>query len=309
MTPERREPAEGSVEKDFRSGYVSIVGRPNVGKSTLLNTILGEKISIVTPRPQTTRKRITGIRTTENSQIVFIDTPGIHKPHHTLGEFMVKEAKEALKDVDLVLFMVEPRHPGHADTLIVNLLRETVKGRPVLLLINKVDLVKKSELLPVMDEYSRLYPFGDIFPLSALNGDEVKLLLDEIEKRLPYGPKYYPDDIVTDQYERVVVSEIIREKVMTATEEEVPHSVAVEIFQWSERENGMLFLDANIYVERAGQKGIIIGQGGKKLKEIGSAARADIEKLLGRKVFMKLWVKVKEGWRSDRRVLKELGFE
>ncbi len=296
-------------EGDFRSGYVSIMGRPNVGKSTLLNTLLGEKISIVTPRPQTTRKRITGIRTTENSQIVFIDTPGIHKPHHPLGEFMVKEAKEALKDVDLVLFMVEPRFPGHADMLIIDLLRETLKGRPVLLVINKVDLVKKAELLPVIDEYSRLYTFDDIFPLSALNADEVRLLLNAIEKKLPRGPKYYPDDMLTDQYERFVVSEIIREKVMTSTEEEVPHSVAVEILQWSERADGMLFLDANIYVEREGQKGIIIGKGGRKLKEIGSAARADIEKLLGRKVFMKLWVKVREDWRSDRKVLKELGFE
>ncbi len=296
-------------QKAFRSGYVSIMGRPNVGKSTLLNTILGEKISIVTSRPQTTRKRIMGIRTTENSQIVFIDTPGLHKPHHPLGEFMVKEAKEALKDVDLILFMVEPRFPGHADVLIIDLLRETVKGHPVLLVINKVDLVKKAELLPVIDEYSRLYPFDDIFPLSALSADEVKLLLGAIEKKLPQGPKYYPDDMLTDQYERFVVSEIIREKVMTSTEEEVPHSVAVEILQWNEREDGMLFLDANIYVEREGQKGIIIGRGGKKLREIGSAARADIEKLLDRKVFMKLWVKVREDWRSDRRVLKELGFE
>jgi len=296
-------------QEGFRSGYVSIMGRPNVGKSTLLNTILGEKISIVTSRPQTTRKRITGIRTTESSQVIFIDTPGIHKPHHTLGEYMVKEAKEALKHVDLVLLMVEPRRPGHAESLIVDLLRETVRGHPVLLLINKVDLVKKPEVLPLIDEYSRLYPFDAIFPLSALNGDEVAVLLEEIEKRLPYGPQYYPDDVLTDQYERFLVSEIVREKAMTATEEEVPHSLAVEIIQWSEREDGMLFLDANIYVEREGQKGIIIGKGGKKLKEIGSAARADIEKLLGRKVFMKLWVKVKEDWRSDRRVLKELGFE
>ena len=296
-------------KETFRSGYVSIIGRPNVGKSSLLNTILGEKISIVTSRPQTTRKRITGIRTTESSQIVFIDTPGIHKPHHALGELMVKEAKEALKDVDLILFMVEPRLPGHADVRVIDLLRETVKERPVMLLINKVDLVRKSELLPVIDEYSRLYPFDVIFPLSALNAKEVMLLLEEIEKRLPNGPKYYPDDILTDQYERFVVSEIIREKAMIATEEEVPHSVAVEIVRWNEREDGMLFIDANIYVEREGQKGIIIGTGGSRLKEIGTAARSDIEKFLGRKVFMKMWVKVREDWRSDRRVLKEMGFE
>ena len=300
-----------SVEagRGFRSGYVAIIGRPNVGKSTLLNSLLGEKISIVTPRPQTTRKRIIGIRTTADSQIVFIDTPGIHKPHHTLGEYMVREAKAALKDVDLVFLMVEPRQPGIADRFIIDLLRETAKSRSVILLINKVDMVKKAELLPVIDEYQKLFPFEEIFPLSALNPDDVNLLLGGIAGRLPVGPKYYPDDVLTDQYERFVVAEIIREKAMTATEEEVPHSVAVEIVQWTEREGGMLFLDANIYVEREGQKGIIIGKGGTKLKEIGSAARADIEKFLGRKIFMKLWVKVKEDWRSDKRVLRELGFQ
>lgn len=300
-----------SVEggRGFRSGYVAIIGRPNVGKSTLLNSLLGEKISIVTPRPQTTRKRIIGIRTTADSQIVFIDTPGIHKPHHTLGEYMVREAKEALKEVDLVFLMVEPRQPGIADRFIIDLLRKTAKSRSVMLLINKVDMVKKAELLPVIDEYQKLFPFEEIFPLSALNPDDVNLLLGEIAEKLPVGPKYYPDDVLTDQYERFVVAEIIREKAMTATEEEVPHSVAVEIVQWTEREGGMLFLDANIYVEREGQKGIIIGKGGTKLKEIGSAARADIEKFLGRKIFMKLWVKVKEDWRDDKRVLRELGFQ
>jgi len=295
--------------REFRSGYVAIIGRPNVGKSTLLNSILGENISIVTPRPQTTRKRIIGIRTTPDSQIIFIDTPGIHKPHHLLGEYMVGEAKEALKHVDLVFLMVEPRLPGAADRLIIDLLRETAKGCPVLLLINKVDTVKKVELLPVIDEYQTLFPFEEIWPLSALNPDEVNLLLDGVVQRLPVGPKYYPGDILTDQYERFVVAEIIREKAMTATEAEVPHSVAVEIVQWTERGDGMLLLDANIYVERKGQKGIIIGKGGTKLKEIGSAARADIEKFLGRKIFVKLWVKVKEDWRSDKRVLRELGFQ
>ncbi|MCL5024662.1 MAG: GTPase Era [Nitrospirae bacterium] len=299
----------GGNGRDFRSGYVAIIGRPNVGKSTLLNTVLGEKVSIVTPRPQTTRKRITGIRTTATSQIVFIDTPGIHAPHHTLGEFMVKEAKEALKDVDLVLLMVEPRKPGSEEKRIINLLKGEGKGAPVLLLINKIDLVKKAELLPLMDTYQRLYPFEAILPLSAPNADDAGLLLSEVEKRLPFGPKYYPDETLTDQYERFLVSEMIREKVMIATEEEVPHSVAVEIVRWHEREDGMLLLDVNIYVEREGQKGIIIGKGGGRLKEIGSAARSDIEAFLERKVFLKLWVKVREGWRSDARILRELGFE
>lgn len=306
---DEREVRREESGREFRSGYVAIIGRPNVGKSTLLNSILGEKISIVTSKPQTTRKRIIGIRTTGDSQIVFIDTPGIHRPHHTLGEFMVREAREAMKDVDLVFLMVEPRQPGSADRLIIDLLRETSRGRPVILLINKVDLVKKAELLPVIDEYQKLFPFEEIFPLSALNPEDVNLLLDGITKRLPVGPKYYPDDVLTDQYERFVVAEIIREKAMTATEDEVPHSIAVEIVRWTEREDGMLFLDVNIFVEREGQKGIIIGKAGAKLKEIGSAARADIEKFLGRKIFMKLWVKVKEGWRSDKRVLRELGFQ
>lgn len=292
----------------FRSGYVSIIGRPNVGKSTLLNSILGEKISIVTSRPQTTRKRILGIRTTEDSQIIFIDTPGIHKPVHTLGEIMVREAREALRDANIILLMVEPRSPGHGDKYIIGLLKDTA-ACPVFLVINKIDTVKKSELLPVMDEYSGLYPFDDILPLSALNDDDVKMLLQEIEKKLPPGPKYYPDDTLTDQYERFVVSEVIREKVMEMTEDEVPHSVAVETVEWSEREDGLLVLSANIYVEREGQKGIIIGTGGKRLKAIGSAARADIETFLGRKVFMKLWVKVKEDWRRDKKVLRELGFQ
>ena len=293
--------------KDFRSGYVAIIGRPNVGKSTLLNGVLGEKVSIVTSRPQTTRRRIIGIRTTGQSQIIFIDTPGFHRPQNKLGEFMVKEARESLKDADIILFLVEPRSPGHGDTFIIERLKEQGKVCPVLLLINKIDLVKKSELLPIIDEYHLCYPFDVIFPLSALNAEDVKLLLKDVEERLPHGPKYYPDDIVTDQYERFVVGEMIREKVMEVTEEEVPHSVAVEIVQWTEREDGMILLSANIYVERKGQKGIIIGKGGERLKVIGSAARADIEKFLGRKVFMELWVKVKEGWRSDTRVLKDLG--
>jgi len=297
---------EGTA-RDFRSGYVAIIGRPNVGKSTLLNSILGEKVSIVTSRPQTTRRRITGIRTTGRSQIIFVDTPGFHKPQHKLGEFMVSEAKESLKDADIILFMVEPKSPGYGDTFIMERLKELGRTCPVVLLINKIDIVKKAELLPVIDEYRRCYPFDTIFPLSALSDGDVKLLVKGIEEKLPFGPKYYPDDVVTDRYERFVVSEMIREKIMEATEEEVPHSVAVEITQWAEREDGMLFLSANIYIEREGQKGIIIGRSGERLKAIGSAARADIEKFLAKKVFMKLWVKVREGWRSDTRMLKELG--
>lgn len=296
-------------EKGFRSGYVSIIGRPNVGKSTLLNSILGEKISIVTPKPQTTQKRIIGIKTSGESQIIFIDTPGIHKPINKLGEFMSREAREALQDADLILFMVEPRQPGAGDRYIIEALKQMKDARPVFLLINKVDRVKKPEILPLIDEYRKLYPFEEIFPLSALNPGDVGALLERVVEGLPPGPKYYPDDIITDQYERFVVSEIIREKIMEATEDEVPHAVAVEIISWTEREDGLLSLSANIYVEREGQKGIIIGRKGERLKSVGIAARTEIEKFLGRKVFLELWVKVKEDWRSDERTLKELGFQ
>ncbi|HXX58088.1 MAG TPA: GTPase Era, partial [Thermodesulfovibrionales bacterium] len=284
-------------------------GRPNVGKSTLLNSILGEKVAIVTSRAQTTRKKIIGIRTSRDSQIIFIDTPGIHRPSNRLGEFMLREAKEALKDADVIFLMVEPQAAGPGDRFIINSLRESGTAPPVFLIINKIDLIKKTEILPLIEEFSGLYPFETVFPLSALNPDDVKMLVDTVVGKLPQGPKYYPDDAITDEYERFLVSEIIREKVMELTKDEVPHAVAVEIVQWTEREDGLTSLSANIYVERQGQKGIIIGKGGGRLKSIGTAARADIERFLGRKVFMELWVKVKEDWRSDLRKLKEMGFE
>lgn len=290
----------------FRSGYVSITGRPNVGKSTLLNTILGEKVAIVTPKPQTTRNRIIGVKTLPDAQIIFIDTPGIHKPKHKLGKLMVREAKESVKEVDIILFMVEPEKIGSGDRFIIEMLKGLNKA--VFLLINKVDAVRKPQVLPVIDAYSKLYPFKEIIPISALTGDGIEILLKTIVEYLPEGPKYYPDDIVTDQLEEFMVSEIIREKVMEQTEEEVPYSVAVEIIKWSEREDGVVFIYANIYVERDGQKGIIIGKDGLRLKAIGSSARLEIEKLLGTKVFLELWVKVKKEWRSNERILKELGF-
>ncbi|MFN3480841.1 MAG: GTPase Era [Thermodesulfovibrionales bacterium] len=289
--------------KGFHSGYVAIVGRPNVGKSTLLNNILGQKVSIVTSRPQTTRKRITGIKTLEDCQIIFIDTPGIHKPLHKLGEFMVQEAIEALKDVDLILFMVEPKEPGGGEMFILDLIKKTNKR--CILIINKVDLIKKAELLPLIENYSRLHGFDAIIPISAINKEDALIVLKEITKRLPEGPKYYPDDVITDQYQRFIASEIIREKIMERTEEEVPHSVAVEITKWQEEEN-KIFISANIFVEREGQKGIIIGKGGKRLKEIGKDARIEIEGLTEKRVFLELWVKVKEKWRSNERLLKEL---
>ncbi len=291
----------------FRSGYVSLTGRPNVGKSTLLNSILGEKISIVTPKPQTTSNRLIGIKTLPDAQIIFVDTPGIHRPKHKLGEIIVREARGAAAEVDLILFMAEPDLPGPGDKFIIKMLQDL--GKPAFLVINKIDTKKKPQVLPVIEAYSSLYPFREIIPVSALKGDGVDLLLNNVVQYLPDGPKYYPDDIVTDQIERFMVAEVVREKVMQQTEEEIPHSSATEVLQWSERKDGVIFITVNIYVERKGQKGIIIGKDGARLKAIGTAARLEIEKLLGAKVFLELWVKVRKDWRSNNLMLSELGFK
>jgi GTP-binding protein Era len=296
---------DSGMEK-FRSGYVSLVGRPNVGKSTLLNTILGEKVAIVTPKPQTTRNRINGIKTLPHAQIIFIDTPGIHKPRQRLGEAMNRSAFEALEEVDIVLFMVEPEAPRSGDLFVIE--RIKLVDKPVFLLINKLDTVRKNEILPVIEAYSKLYPFKEIIPLSALKTNGIDVLLETVLKYIPEGPKLYPDDIVTDQMERFMAEEIIREKIMEATQEEVPYSSAVEIEQWQVRDDGVVFIQANIYIERDGQKGIIIGNKGSRLKSIGTKARHDIEGLLGTRVFLELWVKIKKDWRSDERTLRELGF-
>ncbi len=291
----------------FRSGYVSLTGKPNVGKSTLLNAILGEKVSIVTPKPQTTRNRLIGIKTLPDAQIIFVDTPGIHRPKHKLGEIIVREARGAAAEVDLIVFMAEPDLPGPGDKLIIKMLHDLEK--PAFLVINKIDTKKKPQVLPVIEAYSSLYPFREIIPVSALKGDGINLLLTNVMQYLPEGPKYYPDDIVTDQIERFMVAEVVREKVMQQTEEEVPHSTATEVTQWSERKDGVIFVTVNIYVERKGQKGIIIGKGGVRLKTIGTAARIEIEQLLGTKVFLELWVKVRKDWRGNKLMLSELGFK
>lgn len=297
---------EDKDTKDYRSGYVSIIGIPNVGKSTLLNSILGEKVAIVTSKPQTTRNRIIGIKTLTNAQIIFIDTPGIHKPRHKLGEKMVKTAIESLKGVDLILFMVEPQEPKRGEIEIIDLLKKI--NIPVFLLINKIDTIKKPYLLILIEHFSKLYPFKEIIPISAIKYDGIDLLLEKIYDYLPSGPKYYPDDLLTDQLERFMVSEIIREKIMNLTEEEIPHSVAVEVSEWKEREDGLISIRCNIYVEREGQKAIIIGKKGTMLKSIGTSARLEIERLLHAKVFLELWVKVRKNWRNDNQLLKELGY-
>lgn len=308
---EKRNPASDIRQKpkaaEFKSGYVAILGRPNVGKSTLLNAILGQKVSIVTSKPQTTRNRIIGIKNLKDAQIIFVDTPGIHRPMHKLGALIVKAAKSAIKDVDAIALIVEPMLPGETERHIIKILSST--ETPVFLLINKIDSVKKQALLPVIEAYKDMREFKGIIPISALKGDGLDLVLDSLRGVLPEGPKFYPDDLVTDQIERFMAAEFIREKIMEATEEELPHSVAVEIVRWNERPDGLIEISADIYVEKDGQKAIIIGKGGSRLKNIGTSARADIESLLGAKVFLELWVKVKRRWRMSDAALSELGYK
>ncbi len=294
------------MTESFRSGYVSLIGRPNVGKSTILNALLGQKIAIVSDKSQTTRNRILGIKTYDNAQIIFIDTPGIHKPRHMLGETMVRAVKEALKEIDMVIFVTEPGRSKDRDREIIESLKAL--DRPVMLAINKIDKIKKTELLSIIDDYKKLFAFKEIIPLSALKQDGLDILQENILKYLPEGPKYYPDELVTDQIERFMVAEIIREKIMEKTSDEIPYSVAVEVVDWTERKEGAVLISANIYVEREGQKGIIIGKKGKMLKVVGTASRQDIEKLLGTKVFLQLWVKVRRGWRDNKKILTELRY-
>jgi GTP-binding protein Era len=291
-------------EKKFKSGFISIIGRPNVGKSTLLNSLLGEKIAIISDKPQTTRNRILGIVNRPGAQLVFIDTPGIHKPVHKMNEVMVKTALATYNEVDVVLMLVEATEkPGAGDRFIIETLSKV--KTPVFLLINKVDLIEKQRLLPLMQEYSGLHSFAEIIPISALKND-LGDLLDTILKHLPQGPKYFPDDQLTDQPERFIVAELVREKIFVLTKEEIPYSSAVIIEDMKE-EPDLTRIHAVIYVERDSQKGIIIGKGGAMLKQIGTLARQDAEHLLGVKVFLKLYVKVKKGWREDDAVLRNLG--
>jgi GTPase len=293
-----------SEEKSFKSGFISIIGRPNVGKSTLLNALLGEKIAIISDKPQTTRNRILGIVNAPGAQMVFMDTPGIHKPMHKMNEFMVKTALRTYHEVDVILMLVEAtERPGPGDRFIIETLAKV--KTPVFLLINKVDLINKEKLLPLIGEYSTLYSYAEIIPVSALAND-LGDLVKTIIRRLPQGPKYFPDDQLTDQPERFIVSELIREKVFELTKEEIPYSTAVVIEEMKE-EPELTRIHAVIYVERDSQKGILIGKGGAMLKQIGTLARQDAEKLLGVKVFLKLYVKVKKGWREDERVLRNIG--
>ncbi len=294
----------------FKSGFVSIVGRPNVGKSTLLNKLAGEKIAIISNKPQTTRNAIKTVVTDESSQMIFIDTPGIHKPKNKLGEYMVEVAQGTLNEVDVVLFLVEASDssPGAGDIYIMDRLKGV--KTPVFLIVNKIDLVKKEQLFKVMENYSKEMEFKAIIPVSALNNEGVEILLDEIRKTIPAGPQYFPEDMLTDQPEKVIIAEIIREKILRLLKDEVPHGIGVEVISFKERKGrDIIDIQANIYCERETHKGIIIGREGKMLKKIGTLSREDGEKLLGSKIFMELWVKVKPDWRNSSSMLKALGYE
>ena len=294
-------------EKHFKSGFITIIGRPNVGKSTFLNHVIGQKIAIMSDKAQTTRNTIQGVLTTDDAQLIFIDTPGIHKPKHRLGDFMVKVATNTLNEVDLILFMVNATEEfGRGEQYILEKLKDV--HTKVFLVINKIDLIHPDQLIEVIAQYKDKYDFAEIIPISALQGNNVERLIDVIKNYMPEGPQYYPNDQVTDHPERFIIAELIREKVLHLTREEVPHSVAVIIEKIEKEDNGTIHIMAAIIVERNSQKGIVIGKQGAMLKEIGKRARMDIENLLGSKVFLELWVKVQKDWRDKATLLREFGY-
>ena len=292
--------------KDFKSGFAAIIGMPNVGKSTLLNKIAGQKIAIISDKPQTTRHNILAVYTTENEQIIFTDTPGIHNPHNKLGRVMVKAANEAMADTDVLIFMVDASRP------IQEVEREITKsigksGVPCILALNKIDLVKKEDLLPLIANYASMHDFDAVVPMSAKDDDGVYTLLNEIRDLIKKGPAYYDEDTVTDQPERQIAAEIIREKMLWLLDQEVPHGIAIEITKMEEKKH-ITNIGATIYCEKGTHKGIIIGKNGEMLKKIGSMAREDIEKMVEKKVYLELWVKVKTDWRNSDFLIKNFGF-
>ena len=291
---------------EYKSGFVSVIGRPNVGKSTLINHIIGQKIAIMSDKPQTTRSRIQCIFNMEDAQMIFLDTPGIHKPKHKLGEYMLKAAEGTLKEVDIIFFVVDATEKfGGGEKYIIERLNTTTK--PVILVINKVDLINREDSLPIIAGYSDKYNFAAVIPISALDGTNVDNLILEAKKYLPEGPQYYPADMVTDQPERLIVAELIREKILHLTEDEVPHSIAVDVDEMTKRNNGDTYIRATIYVERDSQKGIIIGKNGEMLKNIGKLSRPEIEMLIGTKVYLDIWVKVKKNWRNTLGAIQNFG--
>ncbi|MGM0790264.1 MAG: GTPase Era [Bacillota bacterium] len=295
-------------EQTHKSGFISIIGRPNVGKSTFLNRVIGQKIAIMSDKPQTTRNKVQGVLTTNDAQFIFIDTPGIHKPKHKLGDFMMKIAQNTLKEVDLILFMVNAEEGfGRGEEFIIEKF-QNVKT-PIFLVINKIDQIHPDKLFSIIESYKEKYGFKKIIPISALEGNNVDTLLEQIKQYIPEGPQFYPADQVTDHPERFIVSELIREKALHLTREEIPHSLAVVIDKMERREDkDVINVMATVIVERDSQKGIVIGKQGAMLKEIGKRARTDIENLLGSKVYLELWVKVQKDWRNKMSQLRDFGF-
>lgn len=294
------------MTKDFKSGFATLIGRPNVGKSTLMNYLVGQKIAITSNKPQTTRNRIQTVLTTEEGQIVFVDTPGIHKAKNKLGEYMVNVAERTLNEVDVVLWLVEPTtFIGAGEKHIASQLERV--NTPVILVINKVDMIKKEEILPSIAAYRDLYDFAEIVPVSARSGENTDELLRVIMKYLPYGPQFYDEDTVTDQPERQIVAELIREKALHCLNEEIPHGIAVTI-ESMKKTRKVMHIEATIICERSSHKGIIIGKQGNMLKKIGSTARYEIEKMLDCQVNLKLWVKVKKDWRDSEFLMKNFGY-
>lgn len=296
------------MKENFKSGFVAIIGRPNVGKSTLMNHLIGQKIAITSKKPQTTRNKIQTVYTCEDGQIIFLDTPGIHKAKNKLGEYMVNVAEQTLKDVDVILWLVEPTtYIGAGEKHIAEQLQKT--SLPVILVINKVDTVKKEDILQVIDNYRKLYDFAEIIPASALRGQNTKDIVNSLFKYMPYGPMFYDEDTVTDQPQRQIVAEIIREKALHALDEEIPHGIAVTIEKMRERKGQHIVdIEATIICERDSHKGIIIGKQGSMLKKIGSNARFEIEKMLEERVSLKIWVKVKKDWRDSDTLMKNFGY-
>ena len=296
------------MKENFKSGFVAIIGRPNVGKSTLMNHLIGQKIAITSKKPQTTRNKIQTVYTCEDGQIIFLDTPGIHKAKNKLGEYMVNVAEQTLKDVDVILWRVEPTtYIGAGEKHIAEQLQKT--SLPVILVINKVDTVKKEDILQVIDNYRKLYDFAEIIPASALRGQNTKDIVNSLFKYMPYGPMFYDEDTVTDQPQRQIVAEIIREKALHALDEEIPHGIAVTIEKMRERKGQHIVdIEATIICERDSHKGIIIGKQGSMLKKIGSNARFEIEKMLEERVNLKIWVKVKKDWRDSDTLMKNFGY-
>jgi GTP-binding protein Era len=300
---------EGAQKEGFKSGFVAIIGRPNAGKSTLVNRLVGEKVAIISPKPQTTRNRILGIKNQPSGQIVFWDTPGIHRAQSKLNQAMVKVALATYNEVDAICFLIEADRPDAEENDLILQTLNPVK-KPLLLVINKIDLVPKGDLLRIIEDYSRRRPFEQIIPLTALLGDGVDILVTELLRILPPGPRLFPEDMITDLPERFLAAEFIREKVFWLTREEIPYATAVVVDEFKEKaEKNLIVIKATIQVEKDSQKGILIGGKGRMLKEIGRLAREEMEALFGAKIFLELWVKVEKNWREDPRVLRRLGLE